>query len=63
MIIAEGKIYLCPYENLQYFATEILKVKNVLPLIIVKVFNFQENKSYNCGSGIHLPRRNMHTAY
>ena len=28
-----------------------------------KVFNFQENKSYNLRSGIHLASRNMHTAH
>ena len=28
-----------------------------------EVFNFQENKSYNLGSGIYLASRNMHTAH
>ena len=28
-----------------------------------KVFNFQENKSYNLRSGIHLDTRNMHNAH
>ena len=28
-----------------------------------EVFNFQENKSYNLRSGIHLASRNMHTAH
>ena len=28
-----------------------------------KVFNFQENESYNLRSGTHLPSRNMNTAH
>ena len=28
-----------------------------------KVFNFQENESYNLRSGKHLPSRNMNTAH
>ena len=28
-----------------------------------EIFNFQENKSYNLRSGIHLASRNMHTAH
>ena len=51
-------------KNLQYLATEIFKVKNSLsPIIMNKVLNFQENKSYNLSSAIHLASRNMHTAY
>ena len=51
-------------KNLQHLATEILKVKNGLsPIIMNKVFNFQENESYNLKSGIPLASRNMHTAH
>ena len=51
-------------KNLQYLATEIFKVKNGLsPIIMNKVFNFQENESYNLRSGIHLASRNTHTAH
>ena len=51
-------------KNLQYLATEIFKVKNSLsPIIMNKVLNFQENKSYNLSSAIHLASRNMHTEH
>ena len=51
-------------KNLQYLATEIIKVKNGLsPIIMNKVFNFQENESYNLRSSLYLPSRNMHTAH
>ena len=51
-------------KNLQYLATEIFKVKNGLsPIIMNKVFNFQENGKYNLRSGIHLASRNMHIAH
>ena len=48
-------------KNLQYLATETFK--NSLSLIIThKVFNLQENRSYNLRKGIHLASR-MHTAH
>ena len=57
-------------KNLQYLATEILKmlkmliVKNDLsPIIMNDVFFFQENESYNLRSSIHLASKNMHTVH
>ena len=51
-------------KNLQYSAKEIFKVKNGLsPTIVNKVFNFQENKSYNLRSGIRLASRNAYTPH
>ena len=51
-------------KNLQYLATEIFKVKNGLsPIILNKVFNFEENESCNLRSGIYLASRNMHTRH
>ena len=41
-----------------------LHTTNVLsPIIIKKVFNFQENERYILSSGIYLARRNIHTAH
>ena len=51
-------------KKLQYLATEIFKVKNsLLPIIMHKVFNFQENERCNLRKGIHLASRNLDTAY
>ena len=51
-------------KNLQYLAAEIFKVKNGFSQIIMnKVFNFQENKTYNLSIGIHLASKNIHTAH
>ena len=49
-------------KNLQYFATELFKVKNDLSLEIMKeIFVFQENGTYNLRNGNHLPRMNIRT--
>ena len=52
-------------KNIQYLATEILKVKNDLcPIIMDEVFNFQKkNESYNLRSGTHLASGNVLTAH
>ena len=49
-------------KNLQYFATELFKVKNDLSLEIMKeIFVFQENETYSLRSGNHLARMNIRT--
>ena len=49
-------------KNLQYFATELFKVKSGLSLEIMKeIFVFQENDTYNLRSGNHLARKNIRT--
>ena len=49
-------------ENLDYFVTEVYKVKNnISPDILRDIFHFQENENYNFRSGTHLASRNMRT--
>ena len=51
-------------KNLQYFATEIYKVKNGLsPKIMKEAFIFQENENYDNRSGVPLANRNVNTAH
>ena len=60
-LLQKGKSVSVHMKNLQYLATETFK--NSLSLIIThKIFNFQENRSYNLRKGIHLASR-MHTAH
>ena len=49
-------------KNLQYLATEILKVKNDLcPEIMTEIFIFHKNPTYNLRSGNHLALMNIRT--
>ena len=49
-------------KNLQYLATDLFKLNNVLsPEIMKEIFVFQENETYNLRSGNQLARINIQT--
>ena len=51
-------------KKLQYLAKEIVKLENGLsPIILNEVFHLKESESYKFSSGIHLAKRNIHTAH
>ena len=63
-LLQKDKYVSAHMKKLQYLPTEIFNVKSSLsPMIMHKVFNFQENESFNLRKGIHLASRNMHTKH
>ena len=63
-LLQKGKCVSVHMGNLQYLATHIYNLKNVLSSEIMKqVFVFQENENYDLRCGTHLANRNMHTAH
>ena len=63
-IYCKKQICLRLQEKFTVLATEIFKVKNGFSQIIMnKVFNFQENKTYNLTIGINLASKNVHSAH